>query len=132
MSLLVYSLLSLQSPSNLLGATEMLLKVVIFTQAPVPGLIWSTPPDLWGQISFSAHHVGDDPIKLLRPLEGLPSRAQDLLVTVVTLMKSLTCNSIHLFSSKPSLEALAQVGSPVPSPQEEEFLTTSSDMSCFP
>ncbi|KAJ9072437.1 hypothetical protein DSO57_1027587 [Entomophthora muscae] len=74
-----------------------LLRFTVFTLAPVLVMTWSTSPDLWGNITSSTHHAGDNPFKLFRLLKDLPNWAQDLIVAGENLVKSLTCDDINLF-----------------------------------
>ncbi|KAJ9089247.1 hypothetical protein DSO57_1014998 [Entomophthora muscae] len=72
------------------------LKFMVFSLTPFLLILWSTSPDLWLQISSSAHFVGNNPASLLQ----LPS---SFLVTGEALVKSLTCDNLDLHSSGPDL-----------------------------
>ncbi|KAJ9062359.1 hypothetical protein DSO57_1011708 [Entomophthora muscae] len=58
-----------------------LTKFVVFTLAPILVMIWTTIPDLWDLISFSLHHVGDNPDHFLNLFANVPGCSQDLLAT---------------------------------------------------
>ncbi|KAJ9073439.1 hypothetical protein DSO57_1016490 [Entomophthora muscae] len=65
------------------------IKFVVFSLALFLILLWSTSPDLWGEISSSARLVGRDPSSLW----NLPS---GLLFSGEAVVKSLTCDDLDL------------------------------------
>ncbi|KAJ9063209.1 hypothetical protein DSO57_1002507 [Entomophthora muscae] len=62
--------------------------------APTLLLIWSTSPELWDQISFSAYLAGENPSQKMYLLDDLPGKANVLLFTGENLVHTLTCNNV--------------------------------------
>ncbi|KAJ9078723.1 hypothetical protein DSO57_1003583 [Entomophthora muscae] len=96
------------------------LKLVVFSLAPVLVFIWSTSPNLWGYILSLAILVGNDPSRVLHLLEDLPGRDNDLLSTGETLVKILTCDDLNFYYPDLSPPHLCDEGTPVSQPLSEE------------
>ncbi|KAJ9080746.1 hypothetical protein DSO57_1021680 [Entomophthora muscae] len=62
-------------------------------------MIWTTSPDLWGEISSPVHQVGGNASHFLHFVEDFPRRAQDLLVSGEYSVISLTCDDLDQFLS---------------------------------
>ncbi|KAJ9072577.1 hypothetical protein DSO57_1026063 [Entomophthora muscae] len=84
------------------------IKFAVFTLAPFLLLLWSTSPNLWLHLSSSARLVSDDPSSILL----FPS---DLFISGEAVVKSLTCDSLYLYSAESILSAPSTKESP-PSP----------------
>ncbi|KAJ9057958.1 hypothetical protein DSO57_1017609 [Entomophthora muscae] len=76
-------------------------------------MIWLTTPDLWVQLSSSAHHMGDNPSCLLHLFKYFPGQAQDLFFTGEHLVKSLT-NNLDLSLANQNLKVPHDDNAPAP------------------
>ncbi|KAJ9069454.1 hypothetical protein DSO57_1018374 [Entomophthora muscae] len=77
-----------------------LAKFVVFTLAPALVMIWSTSPDLWGNISHSFHSIGANPNQFLHIFEDIPRRAQYILTTNENIVRCLVCDELEFPASK--------------------------------
>ncbi|KAJ9070882.1 hypothetical protein DSO57_1002942 [Entomophthora muscae] len=82
-------------------------KFVAFSLALFLLLLWPTSPDLWGEISLSACLVGRDPSSLW----DLPS---GLLFSGEAVVKSLTCDDLHLHTVDHASPVSEEAVSPMP------------------
>ncbi|KAJ9050261.1 hypothetical protein DSO57_1016060 [Entomophthora muscae] len=73
----------------------LFVNFVIFTLALTLFLIWSTSPELWNCISFSAYLIDENSSQLLYLIENLLEKATDLIFTGKNLGCSLTCDDME-------------------------------------
>ncbi|KAJ9087602.1 hypothetical protein DSO57_1031517, partial [Entomophthora muscae] len=99
-----------------------IFKFVIFTLALVLLLIWSTSPELWGHISFSASLAEEDPSQFLSLLENLPGN----------LACALTCDSVEYAFTTDLLTGLQPEMDSLPCTVMVEDLPPVSDMPVIP
>ncbi|KAJ9081384.1 hypothetical protein DSO57_1015281 [Entomophthora muscae] len=106
------------------------LKFVVFSLAQAIFLIWSTPPNLWGQLNLPTNER--EPTQLLYLLDDFHGRVHDILSTKENLVRSLTSDGVEIILPTSLPETYLVEKTLVPISIAAEDPTLSQDLPALP